>query len=103
MRRSFDDAANAAMLPEAVDPGDRLLPCAFCQSPTKHKVLATLGARCQGCFKAYCERLPAAPNVGDKRQGAKSWAYALKEREESGELLSGLQKRMWRECLGVPA
>lgn len=100
MRRTFDDRADSALqAPEMGDPGDRLLPCAFCGNATKHKVLATLGARCAKCFRRYCESAPPAPDSGDKRIGPKSWAYRLKAREQAGERLSPVQRRFWREAL----
>ena len=102
MRKAFDDTADVGSAPsQPIDLGERLLPCAFCGTPAKHKVLATLGARCSPCFRAYCEAPPQASNVGDKRTGGpRAWAYALKAREEAGERLSGVQRRMWRAAIG---
>ena len=38
---------------------------------------------------------------GFGRQDPKAWAYALKAREEAGEQLSPLKRKMWRDALRV--
>jgi hypothetical protein len=43
---------------------------------------------------AAIQKLQAMP-----KPDAKAWAYKLKNREESGEHLSQLQKKAWREAL----
>lgn len=79
------------------------MPCTFCNDMTAHETLLTLGARCVGCYRAYCEQQSSHPDVGDKRDsyggGPKAWAYRLREREQQGDRLSGAQRAMWREAI----
>lgn len=75
------------------------MPCTFCGRITAHETLRALGARCVGCFRAYCETVPQAPQVGDKRGGPKGWAWALRSREMAGERLTPPQKSAWRDAL----
>lgn len=79
----------------------QLMACNCCHTPTAQSVLASLGARCFTCYLAYCRAQLPKVYVGDKRQGARSWAHALRRREESGEVLSPTQRVMWREALAV--
>jgi hypothetical protein len=37
------------------------------------------------------------------KSNPKAWAHRLREREESGEILHGCQKTMWRAALKLPA
>lgn len=97
MRRAkFDESSDQQAMPLQA-----MKSCAFCRRPTAHDTLATLGARCVTCYRSYCESATKpSPDVGDKRHGgAKEWAHALKRREEAGEILSGVQRTMWRAAL----
>lgn len=79
---------------------DELLPCTFCGTLTKRKVLATLGARCGDCYERYVREKQSYPDVGNKKaNGPKDWASALKRREEAGERLSIVQRQAWRDAL----
>lgn len=97
MRRAkFDESSDAPAMPLQA-----LKSCMFCGRPTAHDTLATLGARCAPCYRNYCESASKpTPDVGDKRKGnPKEWAHALKAREEAGEILSSVQRTMWRAAL----
>lgn len=104
-RQSFDESrdSNSNVVPFATDPGDMLLPCRWCSAPTRRAVLADLGARCIRCYQAYCQApQPGVKDVGDKRHGTRSWADALRKREQSGERLTDPQRKAWREALHAP-
>ena len=81
---------------------NELLPCRFCNAPTKRWQLTEQGARCGGCFASYMRGLPDYPRVPDsavpKNAGQKAWAHKLKWREENGGLPQ-LQRAMWRKVL----
>lgn len=76
--------------------------CAWCHNITPHETLASLGARCVPCYRRYCEEMPPRPAfMADKQKdGPRAWAHALKRREESGERLSPVQRKAWRDALG---
>lgn len=99
MKRDDDD--NVILLPpHGVMAAEDRMPCRWCGVPTNTKTLALLGARCHGCYVAFCnEKQPTPEFMGDRRLDPKSWAKALKAREESGERLSTAQRQMWRAAL----
>lgn len=74
-------------------------PCQRCFTLTSRKELSHFGARCRSCFDAFCRHPQPQVDVGDKREGPRSWAYALKRREEAGEQLTAPQMAMWRAAL----
>lgn len=78
-----------------------MLPCSNpnCGTATPRATLAQYGARCFPCYEAYRREPQPRIYVGDKREDPKSWAYALKAREEAGERLSPPQRDMWRQAL----
>lgn len=80
------------------------LPCTVCGTATLHATLAQYGARCWSCFDAYCRERPATPTLAFTRpsHGDKAWAHQLRHREQQGEALPALQRRMWRQALHVP-
>ena len=105
--------------------GDHLQ-CNRCSQLAPREDLAALGAMCRQCFGAYCaEANPAwLPNrplqqheraaiVRKARQGLadlgrhqgppRDWAHRLRDREAQGEILSQVQRRMWREVIGGAA
>lgn len=76
------------------------LSCGWCKASTKVTTLSMFGGRCGSCYGRYVNEVHPGPNVGDKRhEGAKAWAYALKDREENGAALSSVQRSMWRAAL----
>jgi len=82
---------------------ERYMPCHRCSDMTHVATLTQYDAMCFRCFEAYCREPQATPKfMGDKREGACSWAEALQKREQSGERLSLFQKTCWREALGLP-
>ena len=75
-------------------------PCSVCGAPTADTTLSAYGARCYRCYEAYYREMPDVPAyMGDRTTGLKSWAYALKACEDSGERLSSAQRAMWRAAL----
>lgn len=96
-------AAEREGQPDEGSPLQPLLPCTRCQTPTAHSTLATLGARCFTCYLAFCRQQQPKVDVGDKRDNARSWAHALKAREDAGEKLSPAVRAMWRAALRQPA
>lgn len=103
--------------------GDHL-PCNRCSQLAPREDLAALGAMCRVCFASYCAEanpawLPSRPllpheraavvskaraglvALGQQPRDPKAWAHRLRDREESGDHLSPLQRRFWREALGV--
>lgn len=67
-------------------------PCRFCSTPTPRDTLTNLGARCSVCYRAYCESPPPQPTITYRRDDrARSWAWNLKARHESGERLTPAQ------------
>lgn len=97
-----DDDDRVLLPPHGRPPAEDRMPCRWCGVPTSITTLNTLGARCSGCFDAYCNAKQPAPEfMADKRLGDPlAWAKSLKAREESGERLSLAQKQMWRSALG---
>src|SRR5512146_2386823 len=75
------------------------LECKWCGTPTLWGTLAQYGARCLDCYERYVRESHPWPAVGDKNIGPKAWAHALKEREQSGERLTGAQRDAWRGAL----
>ena len=53
MAKSYGEIRQEMTPEQGDDAGEALLPCTFCERPTKRKVLSMLGARCQKCFDAY--------------------------------------------------
>jgi len=97
----------------------------FCGHSTPTEDLATYGARCRPCYDAYqAEANPSWwPNrrltpeerssvirkakrelgeLGNANREPKSWAHALKAREEAGEALGEFKAKAWREALRQP-
>ena len=95
--------------------------CSFCGKQTLKSTLSEYGARCFECFEAYCRNgdppvrltdedkaevmrklLVLASNFG-RPADPKAWAYALRDREQSGERLSRVQRDSWRKAIGEAA
>lgn len=93
--------------------------CTVCGKQTDRDDMATFGARCRECFRGYCnelnrdigsvktredklEILAWLRSVFEKPQDPKAWAHRLREKEESGQHVPPLQRRMWREALREP-
>lgn len=94
MRNPFDETRKAL---EQQDTD--LLPCRWCQKPTKRETLSNYGARCWKCYEAYCiAPIPArdkiAISVADNHPHA--WAHRLHARRQMGQRLSPAQQH----CLG---
>lgn len=99
-RNSFDpDAVAPPPLHDAFI--DKRRPCNACGKSTLIATLSIYGARCFGCYEAYCrEPQPMPASRADKRLGPKAWAWALKAVEEaSPRRLSAVQQVMWRAAL----
>lgn len=99
MRRDFDSDNGSKM--EDCPP----LPCGACGKLTQRVSLSQHGARCLGCFEAYCRETKPFPAYDKRTGGARAWAHALKAQEESGDRLTPAQKAMWRSALrphGLP-
>jgi len=47
------------------------------------------------------DRLKEAPEVDGQYLGAKGWAYRLRDREASGQVLPPFSRRAWREVLAL--
>lgn len=75
--------------------------CTFCSRMTPHETLRIFGARCLGCYRAYCEAPRTSPDTGNKVAGPKAWAWALRHREVTGDRLTSPQRKAWREALKV--
>lgn len=75
------------------------MPCRKCGAMTAHATLRMYGAQCLDCYRSDSQQTGPSPRY-DARQGPKAWAYALRDRERSGERLSGAQKQMWRSAIG---
>ena len=82
-------------------PIDRLLPCTRCSTPTPHGTMAMFGARCHLCYLAFCRQQQPRVLVGDKRQGNREWAHALKARDDGGEHIAPAVRDMYRAALGL--
>lgn len=90
----------AAQSADGAQPSSEVsLACCSCRTPTPHSTLSTLGARCFGCYLAYCRQQQPKVWAGDKRNDPRGWARALKTREEAGERLDPAVKAMWRRAL----
>lgn len=100
-RKSFDPDADTTRLPLHDAFIDRRRPCNSCGKSTLIATLSIYGARCFGCYEAYCrEPQHMPPSRADKRLGPKAWAWALKAIEEtSPRKLSLVQQAMWRAAL----
>jgi hypothetical protein len=83
------------------DSGEALdtLPCSRCAALATCETLATYGGQCFGCYERYRQEPQPTVNVGDKRDSLRSWARALKAREQGGDRLTWAQKQAWREVL----
>jgi hypothetical protein len=75
------------------------LPCGWCNALATRETLATYGGRCFGCYERYRQEPQPTVNVGDKRDSLRSWAHALKAREQAGDRLTWAQKQAWREVM----
>jgi len=98
---------------QAVEAEDKVS-CLFCGRQSDRETLSKYGARCGKCYAEWLGSTPAQATaltiaekraIAEKMSGigrtpAKAWAHVLRAREEAGDPLSRLQKRMWREALG---
>jgi hypothetical protein len=93
-RKTFDPDADVPLPPHGVPPatGDRLA-CAHCQTLTLRATLSQYGARCFGCYQAFC-RTPQ-PYRRYTQAGGKPNAYELvqrlMDRKAAGEQLTKAQ------------
>ena len=72
------------------------LKCHVCGISTPFDVLSALGARCQACYRRYCDepiegRIPEKMGSGPEMIGAHGWAYRLRARKAAGIRLSPAQ------------
>ena len=100
---------------ETNNPEDELMQCRWCGGMAKRIDLSMGGARCVPCYRDYLDqgvRHHGALSPDEKRavlrklgligkSAPREWAHLLKAREEAGEKLSSIQRRFWREALGV--
>jgi len=75
--------------------------CRVCRVLTATRELIAHGAQCSACYEAYRIAPQPRPDVGS-RGDSRSWAAALKRREEAGEPLTEAQRTMWREAYRPP-
>jgi hypothetical protein len=102
-RKTFDPDDETVLPPHGEMPAtEQRLPCRFCGTSTLRPILVQYGARCYRCYVAYCEEPPTRRGLiaGDKRQGAKAWAWALKASEERDPAsVTAKQRVEWRAAL----
>lgn len=94
--------------------GQAMHPCAYCGRPTEYSTMVNYGARCGACFNAWVTQgrtyrrdltaddrraIVARMRQAIQSRGGKEWAYALKDREDRGEAMSGAQRDAWRRAL----
>lgn len=65
--------------------------CRRCKGDAPWQTLSDHGGMCFPCYAAYCREPQKWPDIGDKRNGPRDWAHALKRRHESGERLTPAQ------------
>lgn len=75
------------------------MPCMICKRLTPRGMLSDLGARCRGCFEAYCRATEPARVMPTMPEGPLNWAHTLKHRHDSGQSLSAIQIEAYRKAL----
>lgn len=102
MKRHHDDQPELLLPPHGKPPVGGIevrMPCHLCGGATLWATLSQYGARCYGCYVAYCRTPQSGPKfVGDGRLGPTQWADALRQREQSGERLTPFQREAWRRA-----
>lgn len=82
---------------------ERHLECRTCRTPTAYETLSSYGGLCGSCYGRYCrEQTPGIKGElpqGMAKEHPRAWAHRLKDRDDSGELLTPPQREMYREAL----
>lgn len=94
--------------------GQAMHPCSVCGQQTEYATMVSYGARCGRCFNAWVTQgktyrrnltaddrraIVARMRAALQSNGGRAWAYALKDREAAGEVLSIAQRDAWRRAL----